>query len=93
MNKGKNVSEILQNDPKDLIDVDYTLVKDHKFWRDNWKIYSFFLKVIWMEIKRNIACKLNWCMIKRFWNKIITVQLPISRIILRGNPQLGHIQP
>ena len=35
MNKGKNVAEILQNDPKDLIDVDYTLVKDHKFWRDN----------------------------------------------------------
>lgn len=35
MNKGKILPEISQNDPKDLIDVDYTLVKDHKLWKDN----------------------------------------------------------
>lgn len=31
----KTLSGILQNDPKSLIDIDYTLVKDHKFYRDN----------------------------------------------------------
>lgn len=31
---------------KSLIDVDYTLVKKHKFCRDNWKIYSPFFKAL-----------------------------------------------
>jgi len=93
VNKWKTLSGILQNDPKSLIDVDYTLVKDHKFYRDNWKIYSFFLEVIWIKIKRIIACKFNRCMIKRFWLPNfqfleLSSRVILSWVILSCNPRI-----